>query len=117
MLVDDDDNLRKTISKLIAALFGVEVDSFPTGLAALRAYAAAPECYELIVSDLDMPGMSGIEFCRRIRELQPELKVLLATGSGFITTTEALSYGFCGLINKPFTVDSLRTALATATAQ
>ena len=116
MLVDDDDNLRDTLAKLIAAISGVDVVSFPTGTEALRAYAAAPESYELVVSDLDMPGMSGIEFCRRIRALQPKLKVLLATGSGVITNVEAQDYGFCGMINKPFTVASLRTALASATA-
>jgi len=116
MLVDDDDNLRDTLAKLIAAISGVDVVSFPTGNQALRAYAAAPESYELVVSDLDMPGMSGIEFCRRIRELQPRLKVLLATGSGVITEVEARGYGFCGMINKPFTVTSLRAALAAAAA-
>jgi len=112
MLVDDDDNLRETIAKLIAALTGVEVASFGTGAAALCAYTAAPDAYEFVISDLDMPGMSGIEFCRKIRRIQPRMKVLLATGSGVITPTEALDYGFCGLLNKPFTVGSLRAALS-----
>ena len=111
MLVDDDDNLREIIAKLIAALTGVEVASFASGAAALGAYAAAPDAYEFVISDLDMPGMSGIEFCRRIRQLQPGMKVLLATGSGVITATEAVDHGFCGLLTKPFTVGSLRTAL------
>ena len=114
MLVDDDDSLRATIAKLLAALMGVEVASFPSGAAALGAFAAAPDTFEFVVSDLDMPGMSGIEFCRRIHALQPRLKVLLATGSGVITDDEARAYGFCGLIAKPFSVAALRRTLAAA---
>ena len=115
MLVDDDDNLRGTIAKLLAALAGVEVVSFSSGAAALSAFAVAPDTFEFIVSDLDMPGMSGIEFCRRIRAIQPHMKLLLATGSGVITPAEARGYGFCGLIAKPFSVAALRGALASAT--
>jgi CheY-like chemotaxis protein len=116
MLVDDDDNLRETIAKLIAALIGVEVVGFSTGSAALSAYAAAPDRFDFVVSDLDMPEMSGIEFCRRIHQIQPQLKVLLATGSGVITAAEALDYGFCGLVSKPLSVASLRSALSRAIA-
>lgn len=115
MLVDDDDSLRMTIAKLLAALTGVEVVSFSSGAAALSAFAAAPDTFEFIVSDLDMPEMSGIEFCRRIRAIQPHMRLLLATGSGVITQEEARGHGFCGLVAKPFSVAALRGALASAT--
>jgi CheY-like chemotaxis protein len=114
MVVDDDDELREAIAKLVAAIAGVEVVSFPSGAAALNAFAAAPDTFEFIVSDLDMPGMSGIEFCRRIHSDRPSLSILLATGSGVITIEEARAYGFCGLIAKPFSVAALRQALAVA---
>ena len=114
MLVDDDDAIRETIAKLLAALAGVEVVNFSSGAAALSAFAAAPDTFEFIVSDLDMPGMSGIEFCRRIKAGRPHLKILLATGSGVITQEEAKGFGFCGMISKPFSVATLRRALADA---
>jgi len=113
MLVDDDDNLRGIVAKLLAALAGVEVVSFSSGDAALNALAATPGAFDFVVSDLDMPAMSGIEFCRRAHAIQPRLKVLLATGSGLLTTEEAHGYGFCGLIAKPFSVAALRNVLAT----
>ena len=116
MLVDDDDGIREPIAKLLAAIAGVEVASFSSGAAALSAFMAAPDTFEFVVSDLDMPGMSGIEFCRRLKLVQPRLKVLLATGSGVITPSEARSYGFCGLIAKPFSVGTLRGALTDAAA-
>ena len=114
MLVDDDDNLRATIAKLLAAIAGVEVVSFSSGAAALSAFAAAPDTFDFIVSDLDMLGMSGIEFCRRIKASRPHQKILLATGSGVITQEEAMGFGFCGMISKPFSVATLRRALADA---
>ena len=114
MLVDDDDSLRVTIAKLLAAIAGVEVVSFSSGAAALKAFAAAPDTFALIVSDLDMPEMSGIEFCRRIKAVSQHQKILLATGSGIITQEEAPGFGFCGLISKPFSVATLRRALADA---
>lgn len=114
MLVDDDDSLRGTIAKLLAALAGVEVASFSSGAAALRAFAAAPDTFEFIVSDLDMPAMSGIELCRQLRLINPQVKILLATGSGIITGSEARELGFCGMISKPFSIPVLCAALAEA---
>ena len=114
MLVDDDDGIREPIAKLLAAIAEVQVASFSSGAAALNALAAAPGTFEFIVSDLDMPGMSGIELCRRIKAEHPHLKVLLATGSGVITQEEAKGFGFCGMIQKPFSVATLRRALADA---
>lgn len=112
MLVDDDDDLRGVVAKLIAALAGVEVVGFSSGAAALSALAASPDAFDFVVSDLDMPAMSGIEFCRRLKDIRPQLKVLLATGSGVITAEEARGYGFCGLIAKPLSVAALRSVLA-----
>lgn len=114
MLVDDDDGIREPIAKLLTALANVEVAGFASGAAALNALAAAPDMFEFIVSDLDMPGMSGIELCRRIRAEHPHLNILLATGSGVITHEEARGFGFCGMISKPFSVATLRHALADA---
>ena len=114
MLVDDDDDLRGVFAKLFAALAGVEVVSFSSGAVALSALASSPNSFDFVVSDLDMPAMSGIEFCRRLKDIRPQLKVLLATGSGVISMEEARGYGFCGLISKPFSVAALRRVLADA---
>jgi len=114
MLVDDDDGLRANIAQLLAVIAGVEVESFSSGAAALSAFTAAPDGYEFIVSDLDMPGMSGIDFCKRIKAIRPTIKILLVTGSGIITAEEAAGFGFCGMIRKPFAVAALREALDRA---
>src|SRR5262245_18146125 len=112
MLVDDDVDFRGTAAQLLVTLGGVEVASYPSGASALNAFEAAPDAFELVVSDLDMPGKSGIELCLRLKMCRPALRVLLATGSGVITPAEARHYGFCGLVAKPFSMAALRDALA-----
>src|SRR5882757_9800472 len=111
MLVDDDDGLRGHIAELLAAIAGVEVVSFSSGAAALKAFTAAPDTFDFIVTDLDMPAMSGIDFCKRIKAIRPSVKILLATGSGIITPEEATGFGFCGMISKPFGVATLQRVL------
>ena len=114
MLVDDDDGLRANIAELIAAVAGVEVVSFSSGVEALITFTAAPDALHFIVTDLNMPVMSGIDFCKRIKALRPHIKILLATGSGIVAPEEARGFGFCGMISKPFDVATLQRALVAA---
>ena len=116
MLVDDDDGLRAHIAELLAAIAGVEVVSFSSGVEALSVFTAAPDAFDFIVTDLDMPVMSGLDFCRRIKAIRTDVKILLATGSGIIAPEEARGFGFCGMIRKPFNVATLRSALGAAKA-
>lgn len=63
-----------------------------------------------------MPGMNGIEFRRQVQLLSPGTKVLLATGSGSFNDESARENGFCGLLNKPFSLGALKETLANVTA-
>jgi CheY-like chemotaxis protein len=114
MVVDDNRDVLDALGSLLEAVGGVTVERFQSGVEALRAFAAAPGDYEFVVTDLEMPGMSGIELCRSLRALAPRLKILLATGSGIITGREARERGFCGVLPKPFPVEALKQAVAIA---
>jgi CheY-like chemotaxis protein len=114
MVVDDNGDILEALASILEAVGGVTVARFQSGVEALRAFAAAPGDYEFVVTDLEMPGMSGIELCRNLRALAPRLKVLLATGSGIITGREARERGFCGVLPKPFPVAALKQAVALA---
>src|SRR6185312_680833 len=85
MVVDDDTQALETIAQLLAAVSGAEISAFASPWQALDALAEAPERFDLIVTDFEMPGMNGSEFRRHVGMISPSTKVLLATGSGIFT--------------------------------
>jgi CheY-like chemotaxis protein len=111
MVVDDDAGVLEFLARLLKSLNLADVRCFRTAVHALRAFEAQPDHYRFVVTDLVMPGMDGIEFCRRLRSISPRLKILLSTGSGLITDEEARRIGFCGLLPKPFPVATLCRAV------
>ena len=102
MVVDDDDGVRDFIAAVLELHGGVPVERFASGQEALAAFTENPKQFRLVVTDLEMPGMNGIELCRRLRAVAPDLKVVLATGAAAANQAGASKSGFCGLLNKPF---------------
>lgn len=116
MLVDDNEDILMMLSAMLENLTGNTVECYDTPQSALAAFSAAPELYELVITDFEMPGMDGVELCRRMRAIAPEQKIFLATGSGYFTEEGARHAGFSALLNKPFPLPLLRAALAGAFA-
>jgi CheY-like chemotaxis protein len=108
--VDDDDLIRDTVPAMLEAL-GHEVVAMSGGRPALQRLEAGYEP-DLVILDLSMPGMDGEETLEHLRQLQPDLPVLLATGyrderSGRIFE----QHSRVDLIMKPFTLMDLRVKL------
>ena len=114
MIVDDNENILSLMQAIAARLGNAAVECFNSPRAALAAFRAAPEKFSLVITDLEMPGMSGIELCRELRKFSPAQKILLTTGSEILTDSEAAERGFCGLLHKPFPFASLQRALTAA---
>lgn len=114
MLVDDDVLNLALLGKLLGHYCEAEIQCFQDGREALAAFVAAPESFDFVVTDLEMPGMNGLELCRQMRAVSPPVKILLTTGSGDMTGETAVQAGFCGLLRKPFMVDALLNALEAA---
>lgn len=110
MLVDDDILNVALLGKLLRDGGGVETDCFQSGRAALAALASAPDAFDFIVTDLDMPSMDGRELCRQMHAISPRLRILLATTNGDLTSEDAARAGFCGLLRKPFPLAALLRA-------
>ncbi len=114
MIVDDNKDILALMRAVVGRLSDAELECFDSPQAALAAFTAAPERFQLVLTDLEMPGMNGIELCRLMRELSPSLKILLATGSGIVSADAAAQMGFRGLLHKPFPLSALRNALKSA---
>ncbi|MBM3521641.1 MAG: response regulator [Alphaproteobacteria bacterium] len=76
MLAEDDDSMRSFLTTALARA-GHNVASFSDGWSAL---AARPGDYDLLIADIVMPGMDGVELARRARQTRPELRVMFITG-------------------------------------
>jgi len=107
MVVDDDDGVRGFLASVLQMRGGAAIAQFRSAAEALAAFAAMPNQFQFVITDLEMPGMNGIELCRRLHELSPNLKVLLATGNGTANEAGARQSGFCGLLSKPFPASEL----------
>ncbi|HEU6449497.1 MAG TPA: response regulator [Verrucomicrobiae bacterium] len=111
MLVDDNEDILFLMREIVSHFTGAQIECFNSPLAALVAYGAAPGNYELVITDFEMPGMNGVEFCHRILAIAPRAKILLATGSGLVSAAAAEREGFSGLLQKPFPFAALQKIL------
>lgn len=114
MLVDDEPVVTAVIKRLLEAL-GHPTTVFNSPQLALQTYTERPHSFPLVITDLAMPEMSGVALAREILRIRPEQAILLVTGfSGDINEAQARRLGFCGLLNKPFGPDLLRSEITRA---
>jgi CheY-like chemotaxis protein len=112
LAVDDEPGVLQAL-KLILNADGHQVTACRSGAEALE-HAAQGE-YDLVFTDLGMPGMSGWEVARRIKELRPKTPVALVTGWGVALDKDRLrESGVDLVISKPFRMAELRQAVAEA---
>jgi CheY-like chemotaxis protein len=114
MLVDDNDDVLVMLSSMAMNLTSATVECHDSPESALAAFTADPDAYEVVITDYDMPRMTGIELCRLIQSAAPEQRVILATGSGYFTPEAARVAGFSALLHKPFAFSALVNALLEA---
>jgi two-component system, cell cycle sensor histidine kinase and response regulator CckA len=111
LLVDDDPTLRRHGSLLLQTL-GYEVVVCADGFAALDAVLHSPQGFDLLFTDISMPGMDGRVLASRVQTLRPEIKVLFTSGfskeSLFPSPGE---YGQIRFLRKPYTVNALASSI------
>jgi DNA-binding response OmpR family regulator len=107
LIVDDEENIRFTLSQALARL-PADVETASGGDEALAKVQQRP--FSLILLDLRMPGMDGMDVLRRLAELRPEIPVLIITAHGTINSAvEAMKLGAVDFLQKPFTPEEVRT--------
>ena len=79
LVVDDEATIREVVVRLLEAA-GYKAVGVGNGLEALSRFRKSPESFFALLTDLKMPGMSGVELVAQMRELRPDLKVVVCTG-------------------------------------
>ncbi len=103
LLIVDDEPMVRTVTTKLLQMRGHDVRDVDGGPAALAALAADPG-YDLVITDLSMPVMSGRELAAAIRQRHPGLPVLLLTGD---TDAEVEGSDVAAVVKKPFQIDAL----------
>ena len=112
LVVDDDESLR-WVTQVQLQQAGYEVAAAGSGEQALEMLAGAPA--DLVLTDLKMRGMSGLELLKRVRVEYPEAIVILVTAFGTVeTAVEAMKCGAYDYITKPVNVDELKLIVGRA---
>jgi two-component system response regulator HydG len=106
LLIAEDEEI--TVKHLVSTLSkeGYSVTGVTNGLDALQKIEA--RSYDLLIADIKMPGMTGIELLDRVKDLSPETEVIIVTGFGSIgSAVEAMKKGAVEYLTKPFDLDEL----------
>ena len=113
VLVIDDEPIVRDLMVEILREAGYETQAAGTAEAGLE--LIEEERIAIVVSDIHMPGLSGLELLQAVRSARPSLPVVLVTGAGtYGNLTEALSRGADGFVMKPFSHAELEHAVASA---
>ncbi len=110
ILVMEDDTAISTALEMILTEAGYDVAVADTGEAALALFDEKK--FDLIIADLKLPGIGGMEVIKQLKEKKPKLEVIVITGVGTQPIAEeALTLGAHEFLPKPFTDDQIKTAI------
>ncbi|MBN2372826.1 response regulator [bacterium] len=115
LVVDDEHNSREGLTKILIKE-GYDIVAAESGEAALK--EAAKQDFDLIITDLKMPDISGIEVLEKIREKKPNVGVIIVTAYGEVNSyLKAMTLGAFEYLNKPIKLDELRRVINKALGQ
>jgi len=110
LVADDSSTMRKIILRSLQAVGVTEVAEASDGAEAVAIFA--PGKFDMVLTDWNMPGMTGLEVLKKIREQDKEIPVIMVTTEAEKTRVlEAIQAGVTDYLVKPFTPDTLREKL------
>jgi DNA-binding response OmpR family regulator len=109
LVVDDDPDIRANLADILHDM-DYDVDVAPDGASALELARATP--HDLVLLDLRMPGMNGLEVYRQLKQLWPGMPVIVVTAyANGDAAAEILAAGACDIVSKPVDVPRLLEAI------
>jgi signal transduction histidine kinase len=112
LLVDDEAGIRNVL-KITLESSGYDVCLAPDGETGLEMFTTQSPC--IVITDIKMPGFDGIELLKRIKNLDPEIEVIMITGHGDMDlAVKSLQFGAADFITKPIDSRDLESAIQKA---
>jgi DNA-binding NtrC family response regulator len=121
LLVIDDDPDTILALKIGLTDYGFWVNAFTNIEEALQHFKSNPKTYSLVMSDSGIPALTGIELAKKVKEINPNVKVLLLTGFGLkgmdFSKASPSSIVVDGLVQKPVAIKKLRDMILSLTGE
>lgn len=112
MVIDDEPTVGRRLKHVFGKI-GFTIETFTNPETAMQRLQEQP--FDIVVTDLKMKGMDGMQVLAKIRAHHPRIKVILITGYAQLeTATEAFRQGVFDFITKPFRLDELRQSILRA---
>ncbi len=112
LVVDDEEIVRELLIDVLSES-GFQVMTAENGLVGLDLFRQPDRKYDLVIVDMSMPGMDGIEVCRELRKIDPAQKIMMATGN--YSTDDELAelkkIGIDQILRKPFNLNAMVSLL------
>jgi two-component system cell cycle response regulator CpdR len=116
LLADDDAAARELVQRALAS-DGHDVTATHDGTEALERLQGGGADFDLLISDVQMPGLDGIELIEKALAITPKMRVILMSGfSDELERAKHLKSRIAGQISKPFTLEQVRAAARAALA-
>jgi two-component system, cell cycle sensor histidine kinase and response regulator CckA len=114
LVVDDEEAVRNVAAKTLIHC-GYQVVTAEGGAEALRLFGDSPESYQLVLLDMAMPEMSGLDVLKELKRISPAVRALMQSGFGADPRiTRSLEVGALGVIQKPYTMAELSLRVKSA---
>jgi len=114
LLLDDEPQIVAMEKKLLEKL-GYRVTARTSSVEALETFARQPDQFDLVITDMTMPNMTGDQLARSIWDIRPGVPVILCTGyNEMMSEDKAIAMGICKFILKPIEKDELALAIRSA---
>jgi len=107
MVVDDEELIANMIGQILTRL-GYETDIQINPVKALELFKAEPHSFDLIITDMVMPQMTGSQFSKKLKEIKPDIPIILCTGySSLVDEDRARQIGLTAYLIKPISMTEL----------
>lgn len=111
LFVDDDAAITEMFNKILQRI-GYQVKIFNDPVLALSVFQSDPDFFDLVITDMTMPKMSGAELARELMLIRPDIPVMICTGhSDFIDAQKAREIGIAAYVTKPIVIKEISTAI------
>ncbi len=103
LFIDDYEVIRES-TELRFEILGHQATICASGEEAVAVFSQDPFGFDLVITDMEMPGMTGFDVLKKLRAIRPDLPVVLATG-------RFLGMGFTAVLQKPYPMEELRATI------